>query len=138
VNKKLLTGIIFILFAVTFGAVSTGYRLGHLDNPGPALFPLIISGALAILGIINLIEGTVLEKVTANFKLKNIAIITSSLIVFAILSESLNMIAGIVALITISSAATTPYSVSRTIKITASLVAIAFAFKYLLGVNLPL
>jgi len=137
-NKKLLTGIIFILFAVVFGAGSAGYRVGHLDDPGPALFPLIVSGALAILGIINLIEGIVLEKVTADFKLKNIAIITTSLIVFAILSEYVNMIVGIVALISISSAATTPYSVSRTIKITAGLIAVAFAFKYLLGVNLPL
>jgi hypothetical protein len=71
--------------------------------------------------------------------MKNIALVLSGLCGFAVLSEHLNMIAGIVFLVfCVSFSGTTSYPVVRNLKISAGLIAIAFMFRYLLGLQLPL
>jgi hypothetical protein len=57
---------------------------------------------------------------------------------FALLSEHVNMIVGILFLVFCSSFAATTYSVVRNLKIAAGLIAIAFMFRNLLGLQLPL
>jgi hypothetical protein len=54
------------------------------------------------------------------------------------LSRYVNMLVGIVALVFCASYAGKTYSVSRNIKITLGLIAVAFIFRNLLGLNLPL
>ena len=55
------------------------------------------------------------------------------------ISEHLNMIVGIVFMVfCVSFAGTSSYSVMRNLKISAGLIAVAFAFQKLLGFNLPL
>jgi hypothetical protein len=138
-NKKLLTGIIFILFAVVFGiGGSVNYRIGTLDNLGPALFPILVSCLLTILGIINIVESIIFEKVAVNIRAKNIGIITLSLIAFALISQYVNMLLGIIALTVIASFCATSYSIARVVKIVVGLIIVAYAFKYLLGLNLPI
>ena len=72
------------------------------------------------------------------FNVKNIAVVLASLCGFALISEHLNMIAGIVFLVFCSTYAGTSYSVVRNLKISAGLIVIAFALQKLLGLNLPL
>jgi hypothetical protein len=78
------------------------------------------------------------ERVPIDFNLKNISLILASLCGFAVISEYINMIVGIVFLVFCASFAGTSYSVMRNIKISIGLVAVAFAFQKLLGLNLPL
>ena len=66
------------------------------------------------------------------------ALILASLCGFAVVSQHLNMIAGIVFMVFCSSFAGTSYSVVRNLKVSAGLIAVAFAFQKLLGLNLPL
>ena len=73
-----------------------------------------------------------------DFNLRNIGIILASLAGFALLSEKLNMIVGIVFLVFCSTLAGRKYSVLRNVKLAAGLVAVAFAFQKLLGLSLPL
>ena len=63
----------------------------------------------------------------------------ASLCGFAVISEHLNMIAGIVFMVFFESfAGTASYSVVRNLKISAGLIAVALAFQKLLGFGLPL
>ncbi|MES1162290.1 MAG: tripartite tricarboxylate transporter TctB family protein, partial [Rhizobacter sp.] len=74
-----------------------------------------------------------------HFNIRNIAIIIASLCGFALISEHLNMIAGITFMVFCASfAGTASYSVVRNLKISAGLIAVALAFQKLLGFNLPL
>jgi hypothetical protein len=74
--------------------------------------------------------------------MKNIAIVLASLCGFAVVSAHINMIAGIVFMVFCAAFAGTspakPYSVVRNIKVSAGLIAVAFAFVRLLGLQLPL
>jgi hypothetical protein len=76
--------------------------------------------------------------VALHFNLKNIAIILASLCGFALISAYLDMIAGIVFMVFFSAFAGSSYSVVRNLKVSAGLIAMAFAFQKLLGLNLPL
>jgi hypothetical protein len=74
-----------------------------------------------------------------DFNIRNIALILASLCGFALISEHINMIAGIVVMVFfVSFAGSSPYSVMRNLKISAGLIVIALAFQKLLGFNLPL
>jgi len=61
-----------------------------------------------------------------------------SLCGFALISEYVNMIAGIIFMVFFASIAASSYSITSNAKVAAGLIAVAFAFQKLLGLNLPL
>jgi hypothetical protein len=126
------------VIALIFGLASTKYSLGKLSRSGPGLFPLIVSSMLFILGVITIVRARFVEPVPLNYNIKNIGIIILSLLGFVVLSQTINMIAGIIFLVFFSTLAGISYSVVRNLKITAGLLIVALIFKHLLGLNLPL
>jgi len=137
-NQNLLKGIFLILFAGAFGFGSLRYASGSLERAGPGLFPLVISTLLILLGIAIVVRALLSKKVPFTFNVKNIGIILASLCGFAVISEYLNMLVGILFLVFTASAAATSYSVTRNLKIAAGLIAIALVFQKGLGLQLPL
>jgi hypothetical protein len=97
-----------------------------------------VSGVLLLIGIATLVRARFVAPVPLTFNLKNVATVIVSLCGFAVISEHVNMIAGIVFMVFCSTYAGTSYSWLRNVKIAAGLIAIAFAMSRLLGVNLPL
>jgi tripartite tricarboxylate transporter TctB family protein len=137
-NVNLLKGVFLIAISLGFGLGSLRYPMGEFGRAGPGLFPLLMSSLLFLLGTAAVVRSLVTERIPIHFNLKNITIILVSLCGFALISEYLNMIAGILFLVFCASFAGTSYSVVRNLKISAGLIAVAFAFQKLLGVNLPL
>lgn len=125
--------------SLTFGVVSLNYKIGEIGRAGPGLFPLLVSCLVFLIGLLTVVRSRFVKPVPLNYDMKNIALVLSGLCGFAVLSEHLNMIAGIVFLVfCVSFAGTSSYSVVRNLKISAGLIAIAFMFRYLLGLQLPL
>ena len=125
--------------ALLFGLVALGnYSIGVFSRSGPGMFPLMVSSMLFLIGVLSVVRSHFVEAVPLSYNVKNIAIILLSLVGFALLSEHLNMILGILFLVFCSTFAGTSYSVLRNVKISLGLIAIAFAFKNLLGLSLPL
>ncbi len=124
--------------SLAFGLVSLRYPIGQFSRAGPGLFPLLVSCLLFLIGLITVVRSRFVERVHLDFKMKNIALILSSLCGFALISEHLNMIVGIVFMVFCASFAGTSYSVVRNLKVSAGLIAVALAFQKLLGFNLPL
>jgi hypothetical protein len=137
-NKSIGTGVAFIAIAVLFGLNALHYTLGTIDQPGPGFFPLTVSVFLFLLGVSVSIRGLAEAREPVPYKFKNILIISASLLGFAVATELVGMIAGIYILVFISSAAATTFKLFRAFMISNVLVIIAIAFKYLLGLNLPL
>ena len=137
-DRNLLKGLFLMLIAVAFGIGSFSYSIGRLDHAGPGLFPLLVSVLLFLVGVAMVVRSRGLRPIPMQFNARNIAIIIASLVGFALLSEHVNMIAGIVFLVFCASFAGTSYSVMRNVKIAAVLVGIALALQKLLGVQLPL
>ena len=137
-DQNLVRGLVLVAISLTFGLASLRYPIGDFSRAGPGLFPLIVASLLLLIGVITVVRSRFVERVPLDFNLKNIAIILGSLCAFAVVSEYVNMIAGIVVMVFCASFAASSYSVVRNIKVCAGLIAFAFAFQKLLGLNLPL
>src|SRR5215470_10733657 len=94
-NRNLLKGLLLIAISLAFGLPALRYPIGQFARAGPGLFPLLVSSLLLFLGVTIVVRSLLTERVDLNFNLKNIGLILASLCGFAVISEHLNMIAGI-------------------------------------------
>jgi hypothetical protein len=137
-DRTLVRGLFLVAISLAFGLQSLRYPFGSFGHAGAGLFPLLVSGLLLLIGLATVARSRFEKRVALDFNPRNIAIILASLCGFAVISAYVNMIAGIAFMVFFSSLAGTSYSLARCAKVTAGLIAVAFAFQKLLGFNLPL
>ena len=137
-DRNLVRGLFLAAIALTFGLGALRYPIGDFSNAGPGLFPLLVSSLVLVIAVVTIVRSRFVEPVRLNFNLKNIALILLGLCGFAVISKLLNMMAGIVFMVFVASLAGSSYSWRRNLKISAGLIAVAFAFQKLRGLNLPL
>ena len=124
--------------ALAFGLTALRYPIGDLSRAGPGLFPVMVSSLLLLIGVSTVVRSFFVEPVRLDLHFKNIALILASLCGFALISMYLDMVAGIVFMVFCSAFAGSSNSWKRNVKISAGLIAMAFALQKLLGLNLPL
>ena len=137
-DRNLLRGLFLAAIALLFGLSSLRYTIGSLSRAGPGLFPLMVSALLLLIAVFTIVRSRLVRRVPMNVNPKNIALLLAALCAFALVSKLSNMAAGIVVMVFIGTFAGSTYSVSRNLKIALGLLAIAFGFQQLLGLNLPL
>lgn len=137
-DRDLLRGLCLMGIALLFGATSLRYPIGDVARAGPGMFPLVVSALLLLVGLATVVKSRLLARTPMMFNLKNVGIILGSLVAFAVASRYLNMALGIVLLVFCAALAAPPYSVVRNLQIAAVLIAIAFAFQRLFGLELNL
>ena len=137
-NLNLVRGLVLMAIALVFGLGSLTYTIGHFSRSGPGLFPLMVSCLLFLIGLISAVRSRFIKPVNLGYNLKNIAVILLGLCGFTLISQHVNMIVGIVFLVFCVSIAGTSYSVARNLKISIALILVAFMFRTLLGLQLPL
>ena len=137
-NRVVVRGLFLMGIALLFGVNAFRYQLGSLGRAGPGLFPLIVSSILFLIGLITVSYSRFAPFEKLDYSVKNISIILLSFVGFALISHFINMILAIVFLAFFSTLAGTSYSLKRSLKIAIGLVIVAFGFRDLLGLNLPL
>jgi len=137
-NRNLLKGLFLVAISLAFGLGSFRYPMGSFARAGPGLFPLLVSSLLLLVGAAVVVRALLSEPERMGFHVRNIALILTSLVGFALISEHLNMIAGILFMVFCAAVAGTDYSVVRNLKIAGVLIAVAFVFQRFLGLQLPL
>lgn len=138
IDRNLARGLFLCAIALSFGLPALRYGIGTLSHAGPGLFPLLVAGMLLLIGALTIVRSRFVEKAPMHFQARNIAILLFALCAFALVSKLVNMTLGIVVMVLVATRAGTSYSVWRSLRIAAGLVAVAFAFQKLLGLNLPL
>ena len=137
-NRDLLRGLCLIGIALLFGIPALRYPIGDIARAGPGMFPLFISSLLLLVGVATVIRSRFTERVPMLFSVRNMGLILGSLVAFALVSRVVNMALGIVLLVFLAALAAPPYSIRRNLQIAAVLIAIAFAFQRLFGLELNL
>lgn len=137
-NEKVMRGVALIAVALFFGVQSLTYTVGTLAHAGPGLFPLMISAVVGLIGLVLLVESYFEEPEPLHYNVRNLGLIVLSLVGFVLIAQHLNMLLAVVYLVFVSSLAGNDFSLKRSIKISAVLIGIAYAFKVFLGLNLPL
>ena len=138
VNQNTWRGLLLAAVALLFLSQAPYYPIGSLNKPGPGLFPIIIAGILLVIGITIIVRSHFSEAVPLDFRVRNIVLIATSLVGFALVSEYANMLAGIVVMVVTASLASDAFSIPRTATITVVLCLVALTMKKLFGVQLPL
>ena len=138
-DRNLMRGLFLAAISLAFGLSSLRYGIGSLKRAGPGLFPLMVSSLLLLIAVTTIVRSR-LERNPARLQvnLKNIGLLLLSLCSFALVSRFVNMTVGITVMVFIASFAGASYSIARNVKIALGLIAVAFAFEKLLGLNLPL
>lgn len=138
ISKKYAPGVIFVIVSLLYAIYTfSSYKLGSFDKPGPGLFPFVVSTVLFIVGIFSLMVNS--DGHWAVIDIKTLSIVVSGIVVFALLTSYVNMALGIVSLAVITSFANkTKVQKSTVVKISIVLILMASAFKYVLGLGIPL
>jgi hypothetical protein len=138
-DRNLVRGLFLMAISLAFGLQAMRYPIGDFARAGPGLFPLAVSSLLLLIGLITVVRSRFMKHIPLDFNIKNIAVILGSLCGFALVSLFVNMILGIAVMVFLAAfAGSAKYSVMRNLAVSAGLIAIALAFQYLLGFNLPL
>ncbi len=137
-NQLLLRGLVLIAIALCFGIPAVSYRVGTFAHAGPGLFPLLVSCILGLLGLVMVVRSRLEAGPPMTLKVRNLALVLASLVGFALIAEHFKVIPAIFYLVFVAALAGSDYSVVRNLKICAGLIAIAYGFHALLGLNLPL
>jgi hypothetical protein len=136
-NKILGRGMLFLFVGLAFFAASFQYQLGTLEDPGSALFPMMVSGALSLIGLVNIIKSHSQHEAAVG-RIKNVFIVMMSIIAFAAVSIHVNMIAATLVLVLIALSAVDDAKFSDVVKLFVGLSCVAAFMTYALGLNLPL
>ncbi len=138
VNQNVGRGLLLAAVAFFFLVQAPKLTFGSLTRPGPGLFPVIVASLLLFIAIVIVVRSRFIEAVPLDFRFRNIALVAASLLCFALVSEYVNMFAGIAVMATMVSLASDDFSIPRAATIAGVLCLVAFAMKRLLGVQLPL
>lgn len=138
IDRQFARGAVLAAIALAFGWTARRYPVGTADQPGPGLFPLMASAALGVVALLIAARGLLAPSGPLVLPGRHIALVLAALCAFAALSKWVDMTAGIVALVALSSLASSARSWQRSLKVMLGLLAMAFALRELLGLRLPL
>ena len=138
IDRNLARGLFLTAVSLAFGLGALRYPIGDFARAGPGLFPLMVSSLLLVIALTTIIRSRFVAPERLEFNMKNIGLLLLALCGFAVVSMFVNMIAGIVFMVFVGTLAGSSYSWKRNVKIAIGLIAVAFAFQKLLGLNLPL
>jgi hypothetical protein len=138
IDRNMARGLFLAALALLFGLGAFRYPIGTMSRAGPGLFPLLVSSALLLIAIATIVRARYVPRIPMEFNPRNIGLLLGALVAFSLVSHLVNMAAGIVVMVVIASFAASTFSWKRVVQVAAGLVAIAFAFQKLLGLNLPL
>lgn len=83
--KNFIVGLIFIALSLLFGISASGLQLGNARQMGPGYFPLMLSIALGILGVIVTIIGLRKEgDRPSGTNIRGTILVTLAVVVFAL------------------------------------------------------
>ncbi len=137
-NQNLARGVFLVAIALFFGGYALQYPIGTLSAAGPGLFPLVVSSLLLLLALITTVQAWLVAPVPLSFNPRNIGLVLAALGGFVVMAKFVSTLLGIVVLVFVSSFAATSRSWQRNVQVSLGLIAVAYAFERLLGLNLRL
>ena len=98
--KDFWAGLMFIVFGLFFLVVARNYQMGSAVRMGPAYFPTVLGGLMAVLGAIVFVQSLVIagEKMP-KLSFKPIFYISLSLVLFGYLLKPLGFVLSLAVLV---------------------------------------
>jgi hypothetical protein len=135
--KDFWAGLMFIVFGLFFAIGARNYQLGSAARMGPAYFPTLLGGLMAVVGGIVFFRSFVLkgEKVAA-FPMRLIFFITLSLLVFGYLLKPIGLVLALLCLVVVSAFAGHEFRLKEVLLLTFVLIVLS-VLVFVKGLGLP-
>jgi len=104
--KDFWSGVMFVGFGLFFALFAQSYQMGSAQRMGPAYFPTVLGGLLALIGFLIAIGGLAREGsdgTVEKFHFPEIAWILGAVVIFGLLLRPAGVLIAMVALVAISS-----------------------------------
>jgi putative exporter of polyketide antibiotics len=141
-EQNFWAGLMFLAFGLAFVVLAREYDMGTAQRMGPAYFPTILGGLLAVLGLVVAISALGSEKNAAGkvekFHFDALGWVLGSVVAFALLLRPMGLVVALIALVVISGFGSHDRNIKQLIMVTAGLVVLVLVvFIYGLGLTLP-
>jgi hypothetical protein len=138
--KDFWAGLIFIAIGAAFILLSSRYRYGDMHRMGPAMFPTLVGGLLALLGAITALRSLVLAgDPVPRFYARPIAVSLAAIVLFGIALQWLGLVAAVAVLVLVGAYAARDVRPLENNALAVAMVLFSVAvFVWLLGLPLPL
>ncbi|MCC6775497.1 MAG: tripartite tricarboxylate transporter TctB family protein [Hyphomicrobiales bacterium] len=98
--KDFWSGLVFVAFGTGFILLAQQYRLGTLHRMGPGMFPTLVGGLLAALGVAIALRSLVLSgEPVPRLQLRPLAVSVLAIALFGVTLQWLGLVAAIAVLV---------------------------------------
>jgi hypothetical protein len=140
--KDIASGLIFLGFGIAFGTAAAGYPIGTAFRMGPGYFPLLLAGALGLLGLAIIAKGVRASGVGEDFgpvPWRALVFILGAIIVFGATVRGLGLAPSVFVTAFLGALASRSNPPLAALVLAAGMTAFCvLIFHYGLGVALPL
>ena len=135
------SGVMFLVFGLGFAGFAQEFDMGTPQRMGPAYFPTVLGGLLALIGAVvalKALAGRTTEGKIEPFHLGPIAWVLGAVIAFAALLRPAGLVVSMVVLIAVSSLGSHEFRARDTALLAVGLCLLVLAvFIYGLGLTIP-
>lgn len=141
--KDFWSGVMFIAFGVFFAFVARNYDMGTAARMGPAYFPTVLGGLLAVIGAFVAFRGITTDAEDGHgavdkFHFKPLLLVLGAVVAFALLLRPAGLVVSLIVLVIISSLGSGEFKWREIVPLAVGLVLLVLAvFIYGLGLTIP-
>lgn len=138
--KDFWTGVIFLFFGLAAVVIGRDYDMGTAGRMGPAYFPTVLGGLLALVGLIGVVRSFLQDgEAVGKFYIKDMVVILSSVLLFGFLMRRAGLAPAALTLILLSAYASAKFRLRDAVLLAGGLSIFAVVvFVKLLGLPMPI
>jgi len=137
-SKDFWTGLIYIFFGVITILIARDYSMGTGGKMGPAYFPMVLGGLLAVVGTIAVIRSFIVPgSPIGAFAFKGLVLVCAPVLLFGIIVRGAGLAVALPLLVVISASASVRFRWRATLIIAAGLT-IFCVLVFLKGLGIPM
>lgn len=139
-QKDFWIGIIFLFFGMAAVILGLDYPMGSAGRMGPAYFPTVLGGMLALVGAVGVIRSLLRHgDPVGKFYIKEIVLILLAVLLFGFLMRKAGLVPAVLVLVLMSAYASPKFTWGASLMLAVGLAVFAVVvFVKLLGLPMPI
>jgi hypothetical protein len=139
-SKDFWSGVIFVVAGVSAVGFGRNHPMGTAMRMGPAYFPTVLGGLLAVIGLIAIGRALLVPGLpVGRLAYGKLALVTAANVLFALLLRPLGLVVALLLLVVVSAYASTRFRWPVALVLAAGLAAgSSIIFVWLLGLPIPI
>ena|ERR1051325_4150333 len=136
--KDFWTGIIYVAVGLAAITIARGYGMGTASRMGPAYFPTVLGGALALIGIASIVRSLYTKgQPIGVFAFKGMVLICTATALFGALLRGAGLVPALIVLVLVSAYASVKFRLGVAVLLAIGLT-VGCVLVFIKGLGIPL